>query len=62
MKVILEFDLPDEKPEFELAQNGPKYYCILCDIREFLRKKSKYENKKSVIIEDIYALLEDVEE
>ena len=41
-KAILEFSLPEEDQEHELAINAGKYYSILWDLDQFLRNKVKY--------------------
>lgn len=43
-KGILEFELPEEREDFETAQNGWKYKSILKELDEDLRRKLKYEN------------------
>jgi hypothetical protein len=43
MRGILEFNLPEEEPEFKLAQNGVFYSIILNDLSNHLRAKLKYE-------------------
>jgi hypothetical protein len=46
-KAILEFNLPEEKEEFEAAQKGSSYKCALEEIYEcLLRKRLKYEADK----------------
>jgi hypothetical protein len=58
MKAILEFNLPEDKSDFIIAQNGIKYYCAIRDIEDLLRKKVKYEsdkytNEQMQVIEEI---------
>lgn len=36
MKGILEFDLPEEREDFETAQHGWKYKCMIDDVWEKL--------------------------
>lgn len=43
MKAVLEFNLPEESTEFEMASNSIKVYCVLSSFDEFLRSKLKYE-------------------
>ena len=43
MKAILEFDLPDDQHEFELAIQGAAMYSALWDISQELRTMTKYE-------------------
>lgn len=65
MKGILEFELPEDKEAFELANRGIDYYCALHDIGEVLRKhindklgdvtlEEKYERIKDDIMEVYY--------
>jgi len=51
-KAILVFTLPEEREEFELAQKAVQYSIVLSDYSNWLRQMYKYENKKSVKIED----------
>lgn len=43
MKAILEFNLPEEKDDHNLALNGVNYYCAIEDVRNILRRYRKYE-------------------
>lgn len=42
MKAILEFNLPDDQVEFDLASNGRKFWSILWELDQDLRAKTKY--------------------
>ena len=42
MKGILEFDLPEDREEYEIAVNGYKYKSVLEELTSFLRQKIKY--------------------
>ena len=42
MKATLEFDLPDEKEEFEIAVKSRDYYSQLWDIDQHLRSLLKH--------------------
>lgn len=55
MKAILEFNLPEEQSEFELASNANKYYSILWELDQHLRSKIKYadENTPDLFIETL---------
>jgi hypothetical protein len=44
MKAILEFNLPDDDSEFNLANKGGKYYCALWEMDQWLRSKIKYDD------------------
>jgi len=56
MKAILEFNLPDEKIEFEMASKGDKYLSAIHDIANMLRGHSKYnsQNLNTLAVETIY--------
>jgi hypothetical protein len=43
MKATLEFNLPEESEEFELARNGAKLSCAVSDFQNYLRSKIKYD-------------------
>lgn len=57
MKAILEFNLPEEREEFENAQNGGRYFSCLDQIRQLLREQRKYKDqtgrKPQEVIEEI---------
>jgi len=42
MKAILEFNLPDDKEEYDLANNGLNYWQVLWELDQELRAKTKY--------------------
>ena len=44
MKIKLEFNLPDEKSDFELSYQGPKFYSALSELDAYLRNFVKYES------------------
>lgn len=43
MMVKLEFELPEEREEFDLAVNGYKYLCAIQDYHNWLRNQYKYD-------------------
>lgn len=47
-KVILKFNLPEEKPEFEVVNNAGEYYSNLWDIDNYLRSVLKYDQDKDL--------------
>lgn len=66
MKATLEFDLPDEDIEFDLAVNAGNWHAVVADIDEFLRGKIKHgdEGEKetevySKVREFLYQAVED---
>ena len=42
MKAILEFNLPDDQQEFDLANSGIKFWSVLWELDQDLRAKTKY--------------------
>ena len=44
-KVTLEFNLPEEQSEFNLAVGGAKLFCALWAMSRYFRDQLKYNNK-----------------
>ena len=44
MKAILEFNLPEDKDDFEVAQQGWQWKIVVCELLDFLRSETKYKN------------------
>lgn len=42
MKAILEFNLPDDQQDFQLASNAMKFWSVLYELDQDLRAKTKY--------------------
>ena len=42
MKAILEFNLPDDQQDFDLATRGMKFWSVLWELDQSLRSKTKY--------------------
>ena len=42
MKAILEFNLPDDQQEFDLANSGLKFWSVLWELDQDLRAKTNY--------------------
>lgn len=66
MKAILEFNLPEEREEFEHAQKGVQYKGQLDEIAAFLRELRKYRDltiEKQELLKEIeekfYEITED---
>lgn len=47
MKVTMEFELPEQEPEFNRAANGAKMTLMLHDLIEGLRVRYKHKNDMS---------------
>lgn len=60
MKAILEFNLPDEQEEFQLAANAVKWMSFANEFSQFLRAECKYN--ADTYTEDQYRLLEQIRE
>lgn len=60
MKTVLEFNLPEDEIELHHAQKGVRYYIAITEIREKFRSIEKYENKKSMKLEDIRQIIHDI--
>ena len=54
MKAILEFNLPEEQVEFNLAVNGNKWSFVAWKIDQELRSKIKYSESITEEQRDIY--------
>lgn len=53
MKATLEFNLPEDKEDFDFATNGINYYSALTEFDNWLRSEYKYNGK-----EEMYAVRE----
>ena len=57
MKATLEFKLPDEQANLQLAMDGHVWKAVVDDIDRHLRNKAKYEDLTEVTIESVRALI-----
>jgi len=48
MKAILEFNLPEEKDEYNFANNGVNYYITLVEFDHWLRSEYKYNGNEAM--------------
>ena len=46
MKAILEFNLPEDKEDFDFATNGINYYSALVEFDQWLRSEYKYNGNE----------------
>ena len=51
MKAILEFNLPEDKEEYDAASKGMDWALLVLDIDQFIRNKIKYEQDKDGILQ-----------
>lgn len=58
MKGTLEFNLPEENEEFDVAVNAMSYRIALADVGDYLREKLKYSD----LTEEQYKIYEEINE
>lgn len=65
-KAILEYNLPEEQEDFDRARLGSYYSCVLDELRNHIRTKTKYgdlSEEQSAAYEDVrnrlYELMND---
>ena len=46
MKAILEFELPEDKEEFDAASKGMDWALLAWDIDQYIRNRLKYQTEK----------------
>ena len=49
MKATIEFDLPQEQHEYQIAVAAPELYSALCDIDSYLRNEIKHGNSSDEV-------------
>jgi hypothetical protein len=42
MKATIEFNLPDDQLEFDLAVNSGKWYSVAWDLNQYIRSQTKH--------------------
>jgi hypothetical protein len=51
MKAILEFNLPEDKEEFDVASRGMDWALLAWDMDQFIRNKIKYEQDSDGVLQ-----------
>ena len=51
MKAILEFNLPEDKEEFDQTSKGMDWALLAWHIDEFIRNKIKYEQDRDGVLQ-----------
>jgi len=51
MKAILEFNLPEDKEEFDAASKGMEWALLVLHIDQFIRNKIKYEQDRDEVLQ-----------
>ena len=57
MKATLEFNLPEDREEYEMQSNAAKYYLALSDIKDLFRGRAKYQETNVEVHEEVYELI-----
>jgi len=59
-KATIQYNLPEEQSEFDLANNASKYYSVLWDLDQYLRNFVKYpSDREDPILTDTMARVRD---
>lgn len=53
MKATLEFNLPEEQEEFDLANQARSLYCVIYELEDYLRDLVKYKNKETINLDEL---------
>lgn len=65
-KLILEFNLPEEREEAEITQKAGAYHSIIWDVQQYIRKLRKYDDRelipKDELVDSLNELLIDFNE
>jgi hypothetical protein len=49
MKAILEFELPDDKTEFDTASKAMDWAILAWDMEQYIRNRLKYEEDLDIL-------------
>ena len=63
MKAILEFELPEDKENFDVASKGMDWALVVWDMDQIMHKKVKYEelsDDSRLVIEDLRLTMSDM--
>ena len=63
MKAILEFELPEDKENFDAASKGMDWALVVWDMDQIMHKKVKYEelsDDSRLVIEDLRLTMSDM--
>lgn len=59
-KAILEFNLPEEREDFDLAMNAVKLFCQKEDFYQWIRGLNKYSDQETIKIEEVFKKFNEV--
>ena len=51
MKAVLEFNLPNDKEQFDVAAKAMDWALLVWDIDQFIRNKIKYEQDRDGVLQ-----------
>ena len=51
MKAVLEFNLPEDKEQFDVAAKAMDWAILAWDIDQFIRNKIKYEQDRDGVLQ-----------
>lgn len=60
MKAKLEYNIPEERSDFDFAVNGHKWWIVVWEMEQYLRKRIKYQTE--VTTDEEIVALEEVRE
>ena len=63
MKAILEFELPEDKEQFDVATRGMDWALVVWDMDQIMHKKIKYaelSDDSRLVIEDLRLTMSDM--
>jgi hypothetical protein len=58
MKVMIEFNLPDEQIEYDMYNNTNKYFNVIWEFKQYMRNRLKYNEEH--LNQDQYLLLDEL--
>ena len=53
MRAILEFNIPEEQQNFNVANNAWEILWVVTDLDDWLRNEQKYQNRENITITEI---------
>lgn len=60
MKATLEFNLPEDQPEYQMVNDASKMFSVIWDMKQWLRSQTKYAPDS--MSEDTYNTFEECRE
>ena len=57
MRAVLEFQLPEEREDFEIATDGWRYRGVISDVLNQLRSKIKYTEETTIALDAVREMI-----